>query len=110
LATIAKIVRSTASASARRPPPTAMIASPTPRRSHSPSASQQEPIARESRTLTSPASVAATASAGSRKRLIERTSRASASRSTWSARPKRCTIRARGTPVFGSRSFCASAR
>ena len=47
---------------------------------------------------------------GSRKRLIERTSRASASRSTSSARPKRWMIRARGSPVTGSRSFCASAR
>jgi hypothetical protein len=79
---------------------------------HSRSANQQAPIVRESNTLTSPSPPlpAATASAGSRNRLIDRTRRASASRSTWSVRPKRCTIRARGTPVPGSRSFWASAR
>jgi len=82
LATIAKIVRSTAWASSRRPPAALMIVWPISSRSHSRSASHEDPIDRDSMMLTSPDAVAATASAGSRKRLIERTSRASASRST----------------------------
>jgi len=82
LATIAKIARSTRSPSSRRPPAQAMIVLPISRRSHNRSASHAEPIARDSRMLTSPEAVAATACAGSRNRLIERTSLASASRST----------------------------
>jgi hypothetical protein len=80
-----------------------MIALPIPRRSHSRSATQAAPIGRLSSTNTSPDEVAATASAGSKNRLIERTSRARPSRSTWSARPKLWTIRALDTPVSGSR-------
>ena len=82
LATIAKIARSTRSAASRRPPAASMIVLPISRRSHNRSATHAEPIARDSTMLTSPAAVAATACAGSRKRLIERTNRASASRST----------------------------
>jgi hypothetical protein len=92
LATIAKIVRSVCSASSRRPPTASMIAWSIPNRCHNRSATQQAPIARDSTTLTSPDTVAATASAGSRKRPIDFTSRRSAPRSTSSARPKRWTI------------------
>jgi len=60
LATIAKIVRSTRSASSRRAPPAAISALPISRRSHRRSASQAEPIARESSARTSPRAVAAT--------------------------------------------------
>jgi hypothetical protein len=55
-----------------------MIVLPISRRSHRRSASHAEPIVRDSIICTSPDAVAATASVGSRNRLIERTSRASA--------------------------------
>ena len=116
LATIAKITRSTTAGSTRRPlprrrPATSMIWRAIPNRSHSRSATQAVPIGRESSTCTSPApTVAATASAGSRNRLIDLTSRARPSRSTRSARPKLWMIRALGIPVSGSRSLWANAK
>ena len=112
LATIENITRSMSSASSRLPAATWKIALPIPRRSHSRSATHEVPIGRESRIFTSPLeeAVASTASAGSRKRLIERTRRASASLSTVSARPKLWMIFAFGVPVTGSRSLWASAR
>lgn len=67
-------------------------------------------MGRLSSTEISPVAAADTASAGSRNRLIERTRRASASRSTASVLPKLWTILALGTPVSGSRSLWAKAR
>ena len=65
---------------------------------------------RESRISISPVCAAVIACCGSRNREIEATSRASASRSTASARPKLWITFAEGTPVTGWRSLCASCR
>ena len=107
---MAKITRSTVAASTRRREATWAIALAMPRRRHSWSATQEDPIERLSSTFSSGETVAATASAGSRKRLIDRTRRLSASLSTRSARPKLWTIWALGTPVCSSRTLWASAR
>ena len=69
------------------------------------SATQATPIGRASRTCTAPEAPIGTASAGSRNQPMLRINRASASRSTWSARPKLGMIRALGIPVSGSRSL-----
>ena len=86
---------------ARRRCPAGPTAGPS---SHAP------PKRRESRISISPAWAAAIACRGSRNREIEATSRASASRSTASARPKLWITFAEGTPVTGWRSLCASCR
>jgi hypothetical protein len=52
-------------------------------RSHRRASTHAPPIRRESSTSASPAAAAATASAGSRNREIQATSRDSAARSTW---------------------------
>ena len=54
--------------------------------------------------------VAATACSGVRNREIDATSRASAARSTLSARPKLWITFATGFPLTGCRSLCASCR
>ena len=82
LATMAKTTREASSPSRRRPVAARAMVEPIPRRSHSLSATHDDPIGRDATTLTSPLAVAATASAGPRKRLMERTRRASPSRST----------------------------
>jgi len=110
LATMAKITRSTSSASRRRPWAAAVITLAIPRRSHSRSATQAVPIGRESTICTSAELAAATASAGSRNRLMLLTSLARPSRSTCSARPKLWMIRALGIAVSGSRSLWANAK
>ena len=114
-ATIAKITRSTTTGSSLvpgclRPSTTSMIVLEIPNRSHSRSATHAVPIGRASTTLTSPDTVAATASAGFKNRDTLLTRRASASRSTRSARPKLWMIRALGIPVSGSRSLWANAK
>ncbi len=81
-----------------------------PSRSHSWSSTHAPPKRRESSTSISPVCAAAIACCGSRNREIEATSRASASRSTASARPKLWITFAEGTPVTGWRSLCASCR
>ena len=63
-------------------------AAPTPSRSQSWSSTHAPPTRRESRISISPVCAAVIACCGSRNREIEATSRASASRSTASARPK----------------------
>ena len=100
-ATSAKITRSVASPSRRRPAATRQIAWPISSRSHSRPSTHDLPIRRDSSTSTSPAAAAATACSGSRNRLIEATSRRSASRSTRSARPKLWITLATGLPVRG---------
>src|SRR5271166_4059777 len=84
-------------------------AAPMPSRSQSWPSSHAPPKRRESQISISPV-CAAIACAGSRNREIEATSRASASRSTASARPKLWITFAEGTPVTGWRSLCASCR
>ena len=100
-ATNAKITRSMASVSSRRPAADRCNAAPISSRPHSWSSTQAPPRRRESRMSTSAPAAAATASAGSRKREIEDTSRASAARSTFSARPKLWITVAVDTPVSG---------
>src|SRR5512135_3444007 len=109
-ATSAKITRSAACPSSRRPDATRQIAWPISSRSHSRPSTHDPPIRRASSTSTLPAAAAATACSGSRNRLIEATSRRSASRSTRSARPKLWITLATGLPVRGCRSLCASCR
>ena len=109
-ATSANSTRSAASPSRRRPAATRRSAAPIPSRSQSRSSTHAPPKRRESSTSTSPACAAAIACSGSRNREIEATSRASASRSTVSARPKLWITFAEGTPVTGWRSLCASCR
>src|SRR5665647_3194484 len=86
------------------------VAAPIPKRSHNRSKVQAPPTRRESRTSTSTSWAAATACSGVRKREIEDTSRARASRSTVSARPKLWITFATGLPVSGCRSLCASCK
>ena len=74
------------------------------------SSSHAPPKRRESTISIWPVCAAAIACSGSRNREIETTSRASASRSTASARPKLWITLAEGTPVTGWRSLCASCR
>ncbi len=109
-ATSAKITRSTASASHRRPSVARWMAAPMPRRSQMRSSTQAPPSRRESRISTSVPAAAATACSGLRNREIEDTSRASPSRLTLSAPPKLWITLATGLPVTGCRSLCASAR
>jgi hypothetical protein len=109
-ATNAKITRSVASPSRRRPSAARRIAAPMPRRSQSRSSIHAPPSRRESRISTSVPAAAATACLGSRNREIDDTSRASPSRSTLSARPKLWITFATGLPVRGCRSLCANAR
>ncbi len=68
------------------------------------------PSRRESSTSTSPAAAAAAAWPDSRNREIEATSRASAARSTRSARPKLWIALATRLPVRRCRPLCASCR
>jgi hypothetical protein len=86
--TSANTTRSTAAPSSRRPVAALRIAAPIPKRSQTLSSVQAPPRRRESTTSTSMPVAAATASSGLRNREIELTSRASAARSTCSARPK----------------------
>ena len=109
-ATSANSTRSVASASRRRSAATRCSAAPMPSRSQSWSSTHAPPKRRESSTSISPVCAAAIACCGSRNREIEATSRASASRSTASARPKLWITFAEGTPVTGWRSLCASCR
>ena len=104
----AKITRSAAGPSSRRPSAARLIAAPISSSSQTRPSTHAPPIRRESRTSTSPA--AAAALPGSRNREIEATSRASAARSTRSARPKLWITFATGLPVTGCRSLCASCR
>jgi hypothetical protein len=64
------------------------IAAPMPSRSHNRSSVHAPPSQREATISTSPPSAAAAACSGVSYREIDATSRASAARSTWSARPK----------------------
>ena len=114
-ATSANTTRSTASPSRRRPAATRRIAAPIPRRSQIRSSVHAAPNRRESSTSTPPpiarrADVAVTACSGVRNREIDDTSRASAARSTVSARPKLWITFATGFPLTGCRSLCASCR
>ncbi len=84
----AKIIRSAAVPSTRRPAATWRIACPISSRSHTRSSVHAPPSRRDSTISTPAPAAAATASSGSRNREIEATSRASAARSTFSARPK----------------------
>lgn len=109
-ATSANSARSAAAASRRRSAATRCSAAPTPSRSQSRSSSHAPPKRRESRMSISLVCAAAIACSGSRNREIEATSRASASRSTVSARPKLWITFAEGTPVTGWRSLRANCR
>ena len=114
-ATSANTTRSTCSPSSRRPAATRRIAAPIPRRSQIRSSVHAAPNRRESSTSTPPPSpargrVAVTACSGVRNREIDDTSRASAARSTVSARPKLWITFATGFPLTGCRSLCASCR
>ena len=109
-ATSANSTRSAAPPSRRRSAATRRSAAPMPSRSQSWSSTHAPPKRRESSISISPVCAAAIACCGSRNREIEATSRASASRSTVSARPKLWITFAEGTPVTGWRSLCASCR
>ena len=119
-ATSANTTRSTCSPSRRRPTATRRIAAPIPRRSQIRSSVHAAPNRRESSTSTPPpgspaptavvAVVAVTACSGVRNREIDDTNRASAARSTVSARPKLWITFATGFPLTGCRSLCASCR
>ncbi len=91
---------------------TRRIAALIPRRSQIRSSVHAAPRRRESRTSTSPpaAAVAVTACSGVRNREIDDTNRASAARSTLSARPKLWITFATGFPLTGWRSLCANCR
>ncbi len=113
-ATSAKITRSTPAGSTRRPAAARRIAAPIPSRSQRRSRVHAPPRRRESRTSTSPGAAATPAPAspwsGVTNREIEDTNRASASLSTFSARPKLWITFAVDTPMTGCRSLCASCR
>jgi hypothetical protein len=108
-ATNAKHTRSTSSPSRRRPSAAEPRASPIPRRSHNRSNTYAPPNGLES-TISTSDPTPVPAPPVSRTRLIDRTSRASASRSTLSARPKLWITFATGEPVSGCRSLCANCR
>ena len=82
---------------------TRRIAAPIPSRSQIRSSVHAAPRRRESSTSTSPPAVAAAATAcsGVRNREIDDTNRASAARSTLSARPKLWITFATGFPLTG---------
>jgi len=104
-ATSENTTRSTASPSRRRPAATRRIAAPIPSRSQIRSNVHAPPRWRESSTSTSAPAAALIACSGVKKREIELTSRANASRSTSSARPKLWITFATGLPVSGCRSL-----
>ena len=109
-ATNANTTRSTATPSSRRPAATRRIAAPIPSRSQTRSNVHAPPRRRESSTSTSAPAAALIACSGVRNREIELTSRASAARSTFSARPKLWITFAIGLSVTGCRSLCVSCR
>ncbi len=109
-ATSANITRSTAGPSRRRPVAAVRIAAPIPSCSQTRSNVQAPPSRRESTISTSAPPAAAAACSGVRNREIDATSRASAARSTFSARPKLWITFATGLPVSGWRSLCASCK
>ena len=77
---------------------------------HRPSRANVPPNGRESVNTSPEPAAAARASAGSNSRDSAATSRRTASRSSWSSRPKEYSTLVRETPAFASHSLCANCR